>query len=124
MIETRAFPSGNRIPGIPRVQGFARIDLHRDDRTLALALETTGNAAITVDDANSASAPGNVRHAVALRWQHPDAAGWHAFARIDNLLDRRYIGSVIVNEANGRSFEPAPGRSFTLGLGWRWQAAD
>lgn len=124
VIETRAFPSGNRIPGIPRVQGFARIDLHRDDRTLALALETTGNAAITVDDANSASAPGNVRHAVALRWQHPDAAGWHAFARIDNLLDRRYIGSVIVNEANGRSFEPAPGRSFTLGLGWRWQAAD
>lgn len=117
--ETRVIPAGHRIPGIPRVQGFARIDLHREDRTLALALETTCNAAIPVDDANSASAPGSVRHALALRWQHPQAPGWHAFARIDNLLDRRYVGSVIVNEANGRSFEPAPGRSFTIGLGWQ-----
>lgn len=118
--DTRRIPAGHRIPGIPRVQGFARLDLHTADRDLSLALETTGNAAIPVDDANSESAPGHVRHAIALRWQHPDAAGWHAFARIDNLLDRRYIGSVIVNEANGRSFEPAPGRSVTLGLGWGW----
>ena len=117
-VETRRIPAGNRIPGIPRVQGFARLDLHRADRSLALAIESTGNAAIPVDDANSESAPGYVRHALALRWHHPDAAGWHAFARIDNLLDRRTIGSVIVNEANGRSFEPAPGRSFTLGFGW------
>ena len=117
--ETRQVPAGHRIPGIPRVQGFARIDLHREDRTLALALETTGNAAIPVDDANSTSAPGNVRHALALRWRHPDESSWHAFARIDNLLDRRYVGSVIVNEANGRSFEPAPGRSLTIGIGWQ-----
>ena len=117
--EVRQVPAGHRIPGIPRVQGFASIDLHRADRTLALALETTGNAALPVDDANSASAPGNVRHALALRWQHPEASGWHAFARIDNLLDRRYVGSVIVNESNGRSFEPAPGRSVTVGIGWQ-----
>ena len=115
----RQVAAGNRIPGIPRVQGFARLDLHRADRSLALSLETTGNAAIPVDDDNSAAAPGNVRHALALRWQHPDASGWHAFARIDNLLDKRYVGSVIVNESNGRSFEPAPGRSFTIGLGWQ-----
>ncbi len=43
----------------------------------------------------------------------------HAFARIDNLLDRRYVGSVIVNDGNGRYFEPAPGRSFLLGPGLR-----
>jgi iron complex outermembrane receptor protein len=39
-----------------------------------------------------------------------------AFARIDNLLDRRAIGSVIVNDGNGRYFEPAPGRTYLLGL--------
>ena len=38
------------------------------------------------------------------------------FLRIDNMLDARYIGSVIVNEANGRYFEPAPGRSWLVGL--------
>ncbi|MNQ87921.1 TonB dependent receptor [compost metagenome] len=40
----------------------------------------------------------------------------YLFGRIDNLADRHYIGSVIVNEANGRYFEPAAGRRFFLGL--------
>jgi iron complex outermembrane receptor protein len=40
----------------------------------------------------------------------------YLFGRIDNVTDRRYIGSVIVNEANGRYFEPAPGRRFFVGL--------
>jgi iron complex outermembrane receptor protein len=38
------------------------------------------------------------------------------FARIDNLFDRRHVGSVIVNEANGRYFEPAEGRAWTVGV--------
>lgn len=28
-------------------------------------------------------------------------------ARVDNLADRHVVGSVIVNESNGRYFEPA-----------------
>lgn len=40
-----------------------------------------------------------------------------AYARIDNLFDRRYAGSVIVNESNGRYYEPAPGRGVGLGVG-------
>ncbi len=115
----RRVEAGRRIPGIPRVQGFAALEWHRADRTLAMALEATGNSAITTEDANSIAAPGHGRYALSLRWRSPEDAGWHAFARIDNLLDRRYIGSVIVNESNGRSFEPAPGRSFTLGIGWQ-----
>jgi hypothetical protein len=39
------------------------------------------------------------------------------FARIDNLFDKRYVGSVIVNEGNARYFEPAPGRNWTVGMG-------
>ena len=44
--------------------------------------------------------------------------GWNlsAAARIDNLLSRRYAGSVIVNEGNGRFFESAPDRSFVFKL--------
>lgn len=34
------------------------------------------------------------------------------FSRVDNVFDRRYVGSVIVNEGNGRYFEPAPGRNW------------
>jgi iron complex outermembrane receptor protein len=39
----------------------------------------------------------------------------NAFVRGDNLADRRYAGSVIVNEGNGRYFEPAPGRTWLAG---------
>jgi iron complex outermembrane receptor protein len=46
------------------------------------------------------------------------------FARIDNLFDRRYIGSVIVDQTNGGSFEPAPGRSFWLGVDVALRAND
>ena len=31
--------------------------------------------------------------------------------RVDNLADHRYVGSVIVNESNGRYYEPSPGRT-------------
>jgi len=37
------------------------------------------------------------------------------FVRLDNLGNRNYIGSVIVNETNFRYFEPAPTRNWSLG---------
>ncbi len=49
-------------------------------------------------------------------------ARWSAFLRGDNLSGKTYAGTVIVNEANRRYFEPAAGRSWlagvSLGLGW------
>ena len=42
------------------------------------------------------------------------------FARIDNLLDRDHVGSVIVNEGNGRFYEPGSDRTWLLGLEWRF----
>ena len=38
------------------------------------------------------------------------------FGRIDNLMDRNYAGSVIVNDGNRRFFEPAAGRRLFVGL--------
>jgi iron complex outermembrane receptor protein len=43
-----------------------------------------------------------------------------AFFRVDNVLDKRLVGSVIVNEGNSRFFEPAPGRSWAVGLDARY----
>jgi iron complex outermembrane receptor protein len=55
-----------------------------------------------------------------LRYRHRwalDAEGaLELLARIDNLADRRVVGSVIVNDANGRFFEPAAGRSALVSL--------
>src|SRR3546814_2425932 len=41
---------------------------------------------------------------------------WRGYARIANLFDREYVGSVRVNDGNGRYYEPAPGRGWVIGL--------
>ncbi len=38
------------------------------------------------------------------------------FVRVDNATNRNYAGSVIVNDANGRYYEPSPRRSIVLGV--------
>ena len=38
------------------------------------------------------------------------------YVRVDNITDRRYAGSVIVDESKGRFFEPAPGRNYFAGI--------
>ena len=35
--------------------------------------------------------------------------------RLDNLFDRTYVGSVIVNDSNGKFYEPGPGFSAYAG---------
>lgn len=44
--------------------------------------------------------------------------GWRLreFLRLDNVCDKAYVGSVIANEGNRRLFEPAPGRSWSVGV--------
>ncbi|MEQ1488716.1 MAG: TonB-dependent receptor [Methylotenera sp.] len=41
---------------------------------------------------------------------------FNEFVRIDNLFDKQYVGSVRVGDLNGRYYEPAPGRTWLLGL--------
>jgi iron complex outermembrane receptor protein len=35
---------------------------------------------------------------------------------VDNVTNRKYIGSVIVAETNGRFYEPAPTRNWLAGV--------
>ena len=70
-------------------------------------------AAVPVDDRGSARAPGVGLLGLGLV---RDAGPVRAWLRLDNVADRRHVGSVIVGEANGRWFEPGPGRTLWLGL--------
>lgn len=64
----------------------------------------------------AASSGGNLLH-LRLGWtQRLGAWQLRQTLRIDNLSDRRYVGSVIVNDSNRRFFEPGPGRQWSLGL--------
>ncbi len=108
--------AGNRLPGVPMHSIAAGID-YRLSGELTTGLEMVAESKTYVDDLNSDAASGylsmNANAAYAMR----TAAGRLLLtARIDNLFDKDYAGSVIVNEGNRRFFEPAAGRRVFLGL--------
>ena len=43
-------------------------------------------------------------------------AVWAPFVALQNAFNRHYVGSVAVNAARGRYYEPAPGRNLLLGV--------
>ena len=70
-----------------------------------------------VDDANSdAAAAYTLASARAGFEQQSNRWRLREFVRVDNITDRRYVGSVIVAEARSRFFEPAPGRNWVAGI--------
>ena len=117
-LQTRQVAAGNRLPGIPQAEAFMELAWNSQDERLGVAMELRASDRVFVDDRNSDAAPGHALLALRGTWGL-SASGWQTFARIDNLFDRDVVGSVIVNEGNGRFFESGAGRTITLGLGWR-----
>ncbi|KAA5921766.1 TonB-dependent receptor [Achromobacter xylosoxidans] len=112
-----AIRAGRRIPGTARQAAYAALAWEPREGWQA-GVEGRYLSSIAVDDANSDAAPAYFVAALSTGyvWR---AGPWQvrAYGRIDNLFDRRYAGSVIVNEGNGRYFEPAPGRNWSAGIG-------
>ncbi|RJF95221.1 TonB-dependent receptor family protein [Noviherbaspirillum saxi] len=108
--------AGNRLPGAPIHSLFTQLE-YRPAEGLTTALEMRLESKTYVDDLNSEAEPGyavfNLRAAQEFR---AGATRWTLFGRIDNVFDRDYAGSVIVNDGNRRFYEPAPGRRFFIGL--------
>jgi iron complex outermembrane receptor protein len=103
------------LPGVPKSQAYAQLR-YRQPRYYTY-LEALRRSRVPVNDANSEFADAyTVLNLVAGLIQQ--GAGWRIseFVRLDNLTDRNYIGSVIVNDANGRFYEPSPRRSMSGGI--------
>jgi len=104
--------AGSHLPAVPMNSLYAGLTWSYAPLGFSATLETQGRARIYVDDRNSDAAAGfwvaNLRAGFEQETRH-----WRftEFARLDNLADRAYVGSVIVNETNSRFFEPAPGRT-------------
>jgi len=112
--------AGSRLPGAPMHSLSTQLEYRPQDR-LTLGMEMRVESMAYVDDANSDAAPGYA--IIGLRTGYEFALGpttMVAFGRIDNLFDRHYAGSVIVNEGNQRYFEPAAGRRLFVGVRGRF----
>ena len=96
---------------------FAELET-RPAQKWEVALEMRVDSKVYVNDVNSDAALGyaafNISRAHEFNWA---GAAMLLYARVKNLFDGSDAGSVIVNDANSRFFEPAPGRHMFIGLG-------
>lgn len=115
--------AGNRLPGVPPEELTGRATLHL--RGFDTEAEVQHVASYFVNDANTASNPAYTVTNLRLDGRRNFAGlGVAPFFAVENLFDRRYNSSVVINAAANRYFEPAPGRHYLVGLalpigGWR-----
>lgn len=112
--------AGSRLPGVPRQQASARLEWQ--PREWQWAAEVTASTDTVVNDLATERAPGYaVMNLEAGRRWSLNSGDLRVFGRIDNLLDQAYIGSVIVNDGNGRFYEPGADRRASVGVQWSWR---
>jgi iron complex outermembrane receptor protein len=108
-------PAGSAIAGVPKTVLYGEVR-YRAEPFFA-QLEGFHKSRVPVNDPNLEFADAyTTLNAMAGLVQQ--GARWRIteFVRIDNLTDRNYAGSVIVNETNGRYYEPSPRRNMTVGV--------
>jgi iron complex outermembrane receptor protein len=102
---------GNFLPAVARNSLYVGVTWNYAPLGFSTTLEGLSRAKIYADDRNTDAAASywvaNLRAGFEQETRH-----WRfsEFARLDNLTNRAYVSSVIVNETNSRFFEPAPGR--------------
>jgi iron complex outermembrane receptor protein len=106
----------SRIPGVPENYGSMRVE-HGNGKGWRQGVTFTAVGSVTVNDIDTEQVAGyalvdlDVGYALIIG----GTTKLDLSARVNNVANRRYIGSVIVNDGNGRYFEPGPDRSYMLG---------
>jgi iron complex outermembrane receptor protein len=109
---------GRDLPGVP--QQWLRVLLRARPPLVPggwAEVETLHGSGYPVDDTTAVrTAPWWVT-SLRLGWEG-SAGGMRLapFIALDNAFNRKYVGSVVINAARGRYYEPAPGRNAYLGL--------
>jgi iron complex outermembrane receptor protein len=115
------FDDGRRLPGAPPRSAFAELAWTPREAFHA-AVEIVHTGRLYVNDANEDFAPAatvvNLRAGAVIAW---GALELRPLLRLENATDRKYAGSVIVNEANRRFFEPAPPRAWMAAVTVRYR---
>ena len=106
------------LPGVARVQHDWLLEYRpwRDERWL-LRTHLNYRGKLWVDDNNTFNALAVTLLNLDSRWQLDlQHSQWQLWLGLENALDKNYVGAVVVNQANGRSFEPGIPRQWVAGL--------
>ena len=111
-------PAGASLPGVPKANLFGELAWKDSGDRVGAALEAVASSKLYAEDSNiETPAPGYAT--LNARVQARQAVGgWRLkeFVRVNNLLDKTYVGSVIVGDTNKRYYEAAPGRTWLAGV--------
>ncbi len=116
--------SGNQIPGISKNSLYGEIQWSYEPLGFSTAVEANWRSKYYATDLNDTSGIAKSFVAANIRagfHQKINSWGLSEFVRVNNIFDRDYVGSVIVNDSNSRFFEPAPGRNWLLGVNASYQ---
>jgi iron complex outermembrane receptor protein len=109
-------PAGNVLPAVARSNLYGELRWREPAIGFTASLEGQRKSQVAVNDCNTDFAEGySIVNIAAGLAQQRGPWRFSEFLRIDNVADKRYIGSVVVNDANDRFFEPAPGRNAMIG---------
>jgi iron complex outermembrane receptor protein len=103
-------PAGNFLPAIPQNILYAGFTWRYPQTGFFITAETLARSRIYGDDRNTGYAGGYWTQNLRTGFEQ-QRTGWQTseFVRIENMFNKAYVGSVIVNDANSRFFEPEPG---------------
>lgn len=109
---------GKLLPGVAKQQAQWQISwMPLQSSEWMLQFDTLYRSKIATSDQNQLFAPSaTVYHLRLVAESELSAMQLRYWLGVDNLTDKNYVGAVVVNQANGRSFEPALPRSVSLGL--------
>jgi iron complex outermembrane recepter protein len=110
--------AGQRIPGVANSNVFMQANYRPwQDDSLRASLVAEYRSRVAISDSNQEFAPSHILWHASFDAKQ-SYAGWQfsQWLRLDNILDKDYVGSVVVNQASGRAFEPAPGRQLSAGV--------
>ena len=110
-------PAGSYLPGVPRAAFYGELRWRHAPSGFTGAIEYLHKSRVWADDRNSEAA--DSYGILSLAGSFVQQSGrWRLteYLRVDNVGDKSYAGSVVVNDANLRFYEPAPGRNYVAGL--------
>ncbi|MCP1643751.1 iron complex outermembrane receptor protein [Pseudomonas citronellolis] len=113
---------GNHLPGVPGSSLYGEL-VWKPRQDISMGFEGQYRSKVYVEDSNE-DKPAPSYAVFNWRTRFEQRYGpwtFHQLVRLDNLLDRQYVGSVIVGDSNGRYYEAAPGRSWYAGAGLEYQ---
>ena len=116
--------AGTSIPGVSAHRLFSELAWQLQDHSLNIGAEMIAASNMFATDTNAVNSSaggyviGNLR---AFAKQYKDNWSFTEIARINNIFDTYYVGSVIINQASAQYFEPSPGRNWFIGANASYQ---